>query len=441
MDAREVALLTLVSCEKQGAWSEGALKKNIRTAKLDARDGALATRLCAGTLQNRMLLDFYLDGFSTVKVEKLEPKVLQALRLGVYQMLFLDRVPVSAAVNTSVELARKHSRNPKSPGFVNGVLRAMSRRLDDLPKPQGRQAEVLSIRYSHPLWLTEELLAQLGREETEALLTLHNAEPPMYAQLNPLKTSPERLAARWEAEGVTALPHPWLEGCFTLSGTGDLERLHSFAEGLFTIQDPAARLCVLAAGPSSGMEVLDVCAAPGGKSFAAAQMMENKGRIVSCDIHAHKQALIEKGAQRLGLSCIQAATQDGKAPRAEFVRAFDLVMADVPCSGLGVIRKKPDIRYKDPDPLAGLPAVQRAILDNVADYVKPGGVLLYSTCTVRRGENEDVVAGFLDRHKNFTLEEFELPQPLGRVEEGQLTLWPHRHGTDGFFIAKLRRRD
>lgn len=441
MDAREAALLTLVSCEKQGAWSEGALKKNIRAAKLDARDGALATRLCAGTLQNRMLLDFYLDSFSTVKVERLEPKILQALRLGVYQMLFLDRVPVSAAVNTSVELARKHSRNPKSPGFVNGVLRAVSRRLDDLPQPRGREAEVLSIRYSHPLWLTEELLAQLGREETEALLALHNAEPPMYAQVNPLKTTPEHIAARWEAEGVTARPHPWQEGCFTLSGTGDLERLPSFTEGLFTIQDPAARLCVLAAGPRPGMEVLDVCAAPGGKSFAAAQMMENRGKIISCDIHPHKQALIEKGAQRLGLTCIQAVTQDGKAPWAEFVRAFDLVMADVPCSGLGVIRKKPDIRFKDPGPLAGLPAVQRAILDNVADYVRPGGVLLYSTCTIRKGENEDVVAGFLDRHQNFTPEGFELPQPLGRVEEGQLTLWPHRHGTDGFFIAKLRRRD
>ncbi len=441
MDAREVALLTLVACEKQGAWSDGALKKNIRSAGLDSRDGALATRLCAGVLQNRTLLDFYLDHFSTVKAEKLELRVLQALRLGVYQMIFLDRVPISAAVNTSVDLARKHSKNPKSPGLVNGVLRAVSRNLDNLPKPNGYKGEILSIRYSHPKWLVEEFMDQLGPEEAEALLAIHNSEPPMYAQLNPLKTSSEALCERWEQEGVKAQPHPWLDRCFTLSGTGDLERLASFTEGLFTIQDPAARLCVLAADPRPGMKVLDVCAAPGGKSFAAGQLMENRGEVLSCDIHPHKQTLIEKGAKRLGLDCIQAITQDAKSLRPEFVQGFDLVIADVPCSGLGVIRKKPDIREKDPNQLEGLPSVQGAILENVCAYVKPGGVLLYSTCTIRKRENEDVVTAFLAKQKDFTLEEFQLPQPIGTVESGMRTLWPHREGTDGFFIAKLRRRN
>jgi 16S rRNA (cytosine967-C5)-methyltransferase len=187
------------------------------------------------------------------------------------------------------------------------------------------------------------------------------------------------------------------------------------------------------------MRVLDACAAPGGKSFAAAIAMGDEGEILSCDIHPHKQALIQKGAQRLGLRSIQAMTQNAKERLQEWESRFDLVLADVPCSGLGIIRKKPDIRYKDPKPLEGLPAVQGVILDNVSAYVKPGGVLLYSTCTLLVRENEDVVRAFMDRHQDFTLEALELPEPFGRVEAGQITLWPHLHGTDGFFIAKLRK--
>ena len=441
MDAREVALLTLFACERQGAWSDGYLKKTIREAKLDSRDGALATRLCAGVLQTRMLIDFYLDHFSTVKLAKMEAKVLLALRLGVYQMLFLDRVPVSAAVNTSVELARKYAKNPKSAGLVNGILRGISRNLENLPQPGGAMAERLAIQYSHPQWLVEEILAQLGPEEGEALLRADNEPPAIYAQANPLKISPAELATRWTVEGVNWEAHPWLTGCFLLSGTGDLEKLPSFREGLFTVQDPAARLAVLAAGPKPGMRVLDVCAAPGGKSFAAAQEMKNQGEIHSCDIHPHKQALIEKGAERLGITCMTAQTQDGKSFRPEWEEAFDLVIADVPCSGLGVIRKKPDIRYKDPTPLEGLPKVQRAILENVSRYVKPGGVLLYSTCTVLRRENEVVFSEFVDKHKAFTTENFQLPVPVNDIKNGMLTLWPQRHGTDGFFIAKLRKKD
>ncbi len=441
MDAREVALLTLFACEKQGAWSDGYLKKAIREAGLDPRDGAFATRLCAGVLQNRMLIDFYLDRFSTVERAKMEAKVLLALRLGVYQMLFLDRVPVSAAVNTSVNLARKYAKNPKSVGLVNGILRGISRNLEDLPQPRGELAERLAIQYSHPQWLVEEFLAQLGPEESEALLRADNEPPAIYAQANPLKTSQEELAARWTAEGVRWEAHPWLPGCFLLSGTGDLEKLPSFREGLFTVQDPAARLSVLATGAKPGMRVLDVCAAPGGKSFAVAQIMKNKGEVLSCDIHPHKQTLIEKGAERLGITCLTAQTQDGKAFRPEWEEAFDLVIADVPCSGLGVIRKKPDIRYKDPAPLEGLSKVQQAILENVARYVKPGGALLYSTCTVLRRENEAVVSEFLCKWNNFTIEHFQLPDPIGEVKSGMLTLWPQRHGTDGFFIAKLRKKD
>ena len=440
-NAREVALLTLTACEKQGAWSDLALKKNIRAAGLDSRDAALAARLCFGVQQNRMLLDFYLSKFSTVKLERMEHKVLGALRLGAYQIAFLDKIPPSAAVNESVELARRHSRNPRSPGLVNGILRTVARNADHLPLIEEKDpAAYLSLRYSHPLWLVEAFLSALGPEGTEALLAADNGRPLTAAQVDTRRFSTDQVAKDLLAQGVEAQPHPWLPDCLLLQGTGDLEALPPFQAGAFYIQDPAARLAVLAAAPAPGMRVLDACAAPGGKSFACAIAMDDRGEVLSCDIHPHKKALIDAGARRLGLSCIRSAVQDAKARREEWVGSFDLVLADVPCSGLGIIRKKPDIRYKDPAPLAGLPAVQGAILDNVSSYVRPGGVLLYSTCTLLEGENGGVVDRFLAAHPEFAPEPFALPGPAGEAPEGRLTLWPHLHDTDGFFIAKLRRR-
>lgn len=439
-NAREVALLTLSACEKQGAWSDLALKKNIHSVGLDGRDAALATRLCFGVLQNRMLLDFYIGKFSSVRVERMENRVLNALRLGVYQMAFLTRIPVSAAVNESVTLSRKYSKNPRSPGLVNGILRAVSRNMDHLPLIEEKDpARYLSIRYSHPLWLVREFLDALGEKEAERLLAADNSEPATVAQINILRASTLEVLNALAAEAADAAPHPWLPDCVTLTGGGDLEQLSVFRDGRFYIQDAAARLAVMAAAPRPGMRVLDACAAPGGKSFGTAIAMGDRGEVLSCDIHPRKKKLIDAGAQRLGLACIRSAVQDAKSPCAQWVDAFDLVIADVPCSGLGIIRKKPDIRYKEPGPLAGLPAVQRSILENVSAYVKPGGVLLYCTCTLLERENGDVVSWFLDAHPEYHTEPFELPAPIGRAAEGRLTLWPHIHGTDGFYIAKLRR--
>ncbi len=430
--AREIALLALAACEKQGAWSDGYLKKALRDAGLDSRDAALATRICFGVLQNRMLLDFYIAQFSSVGPEKLEHKVLCALRVAAYQLCFMDRVPQSAAVNESVTLARKYAKNPRAAGLVNAVLRRMTLELAHLPQPKD-----LATRYSHPDWLVKEFSFAVG-EELEAALEANNSQPPILAQVNTVKATAAEVSASLVASGVTVTPHPWLENCLTLAGTGNLEALPAFREGLFYVQDAAARLAVLAAGPRPGMRVLDACAAPGGKSFAAAIAMEGRGEVISCDIHPHKEKLIQAGAERLGLPIITPMTQDAKADREEWHGAFDIVLADVPCSGLGIIRKKPDIRYKDPAPLMGLPAVQGAILENVARYVRPGGVLIYATCTVLERENEAVVQAFLDRHSSFTLEAPELPGPMAGVPGGMITLWPHRHGTDGFFFAKMR---
>ena len=432
--ARGVALEALTACEKQGAWSDGYLKKAIGGAGLDGRDAALATRLCFGVLQNRMLLDFYLERLCATPLKKLEVPVLAALRLGAYQLLFLDRVPDHAAVSESVDLARKRARNPRAAGLVNGVLRSLLRLRAELPVPPD-----LATRYSHPQWLVDAFLARLGREEGEALLAADNGEPPTCAQVNPLKTTSEALMSALAKRGVEAELHPWLPGCLLLRHTGSLEGLPEFQDGLFYIQDAAARLAVLAAEPRPGWRVLDACAAPGGKSFAAALAMGDRGEVRSCDIHPHKEGLIQAGAKRLGLSCIRTEVLDSKACKEDFLDVFDLVIADVPCSGLGIIRKKPDIRYKDPGSLENLPRVQGAILDNVARYVRPGGSLLYATCTLLERENEGVVRSFLDRHNHFTLEGFQVPGPFADTKTGMLTCWPHRHGTDGFFFAKLRR--
>lgn len=432
--AREVALNCLLAGERQGAWSDGYLRNAIRKAGLPGRDAALCTRLAFGVLQNRMLLDWHIDRLSSVPTERMEPAVLDCLRLGAYQVLFLDRVPIHAAVNESVALAKKYSRNPRASGLVNAVLRALDRAGEGgLPQP-----EDLSVRYSHPDWLVKEFSGVLPPDEVEALLAADNAQPPTQAQVNTLKASPAAVAEELTKAGVAVTPHPWLKDCLELEGTGNMEQLPAFQEGRFYVQDAAARLAVLASGAEPGMEVLDACAAPGGKSFAVAIQMENRGKILSCDLHPHKEKLIRDGAKRLGITGLSACVMDGRRFDPTLENRFALVIADVPCSGLGIIRKKPDIRYKEPAQLEGLPAIQRDILSNVSRYVRPGGVLLYATCTLLRRENEDVVTWFTGHNREFTLEPFSLPGPVGQTG-GMTTLWPHRHGTDGFFIAKLRR--
>lgn len=440
MDAREVAMLTLNACQRQGGWSDGVLKKQLAVAGLDSRDAALATQLCFGVLQNQMLLDFYLSKFSNIPLKRMEGRVVQVLRLGAYQMLFLDKIPHSAAVNRAVAMTKTHCKNPRAAGMVNGILRSLERSLQNLPViPKQDPVTYLSVLYSHPEWLVREFVQVLGEEEAAAMLAANNSQPPTTVMVNTTRTTVEALTAKLTEAKVEVQPHPWLDNCLLLSRTGDLERLTAFQEGLFYVQDSASRLAIRAAGATPGMRVLDCCAAPGGKSFAMAIAMGNQGEVISCDLHPHKKKLIQAGADRLGLDIITPMTADGKVFKPEWEEAFDLVLVDAPCSGLGVIRKKPDIRYKDPEPLEDLPAIQADILANASRYVKPGGVLFYSTCTVLRRENEGVVQAFLKDHLNYKEESFILPGTIGEVSSGMLTLWPHRHGTDGFFLCKLRK--
>ena len=437
MSARKRALEVLTLCRTRGAWADAALGS--RLEGLSSADAALCSRIVYGVIQNETLLDFYLSAYCSQKLERLQPPLAEILRIGGYQILFLDRVPDSAAVHTSVELAKGAGRG-QAAGLVNAVLRRLCREKDALPEiPDRDPVRYLSIRYSYPKWLVKRVLAILGREEAEEFLALGNSQPPAAAQVNTLRFETAWVRESLEREGVTVSESALLPDCLLLTGTGDQEKLTAYQSGSFYVQDPAARLAVLAMGLSPGMRVLDVCAAPGGKSFAAAIAMGDRGEILACDLHENKLKRIREGAARLGLTSIQAEAADGRICREDWLGSFDAVIVDAPCSGLGILRKKPDIRRKRADDLFTLPVVQSAILENAAGYVKPGGTLLYSTCTILPEENEGVTDGFLGSHPEFSRERFVLPEPVGAVD-GQLTLWPQRYGTDGFYICRMTRR-
>ncbi len=437
MAARETALNVLMACRVAGAWSNGILKEYTLRDRLDRREAALAARLCYGVLQNRMKLDFYLGQLLKTPVKRLHPAVRDILHLGLYQLFELDKIPESAAVNEAVALTKKYCRRqPSAAALVNGVLRNALRQKDTLQQPTSWED-----KYSHPEALLKLLKAYVPKAAMEPMLRANNAIPPTVVQTNTLKTTTQALAAKLEGEGVTVQAHSWLPDCLVLSGTGSIEHLESFRKGLFYVQDAAARLSVLCAQlPQEPLQVLDCCAAPGGKSFAAAIAMGGRGQIHACDIHSHKTELIAGGAARLGLPNVQVEQQDASQFRPEWENAMDVVIADVPCSGYGIIRKKPDIRYKDPASMQGLPALQLAILSNQARYVKPGGTLLYSTCTLVRQENEGVLEAFLQENHDFTLQKLPLPAPLPENESGMLALFPGQYDTDGFFISRLRRK-
>lgn len=434
--ARRAALIALQKWRKSAAWSDAALDSAIRKFQLDTRDAALCSRICYGTLQNLALLDHVITQCCDRPAENLEPQVLDILRISAYQILLMDRIPAHAAVSEAVELC-KQTGSRRASGLVNAVLRRISGLNGTLPNlPEAGTPEFLSVRYSHPLWLCSAWIDTYGYAFTEQALKANNAPAPACLQCNQLRVDASRLFADLRDAGFPVEMHAQLPDAVVCTG-GDLASSQPYREGWFYVQDPAAKCAVLIADPKPGMRVLDACAAPGGKSFAAAIQMKDQGEIISCDIHKNKLKRIADGAERMGFRSITTMEMDAKAPDFDAV-SFDVVLADVPCSGLGVIRKKPEIRYKNPQTLAALPEIQRDILNGLAPLVKPGGVLLYSTCTVLQEENEDVVRSFLDSHSDYSLEEISLPWLT--KPEGMHTFWPHIDGTDGFFVAKLRKR-
>ena len=432
MNGRELALQALIRFRRDGAWPDLYLKKE--GEGLAANEMALASALTYGVLEQRALLDFYLQSFSKMPLKKIMPQVLDAMRIAAYQLVFLQRIPVSAAINESIKLVKKQA-NPRAASFANGVLRSLSRSLEALPEPNFPDlSETFSVRYSHPKWLVDRLIKQIGGEACEAFLKENNQQPPVVLRVNTLKTSADALLSLLPNANL----HPYLPDALICESVRDYLRTDAFREGLFSVQDSASQLCVHALQPQPGETLLDLCAAPGGKSILAAQMMGCKGKVLSFDLHPHRADLIRKSAEKMGVTNLETAAADSTVLNETLRNSADAIICDVPCSGIGIIRKKPDIRYKKQEDADGLPKIQLQILLNALDYLKPGGRVVYSTCTVLEEENQCVLREALAIRNDCELEEFVLPG-IGQVN-GAITLWPQTHGTDGFFLARIKKK-
>ncbi|MBQ3095675.1 MAG: 16S rRNA (cytosine(967)-C(5))-methyltransferase RsmB [Clostridia bacterium] len=434
--AREAALKALFAWDREGEFADLAIKNVLSGSGLSARDAGFATRLFYRTVEMRIYLDYRLSRLSSMKLKKLHPAVLEILRLGACQILLMDSVPDSAAVNTSVALChmRKMSR---AAGMVNAILRKLCAE-GDIPV-EGEGADALSLRYSHPLWLVECYIHEFGPEDTEHILASNNAAPPVSVRVNTLKITPGGLRERLAADGIEWIQDPDISVCGTLPESGRIDDLSSFREGCFAVQDKACVASVLAADPKPGIRVLDLCAAPGGKSLCAAALMEGKGEITACDLYPHRVELIRKNAERMGADIVSAEIRDASVFDEALCGEFDLVICDVPCSGLGVIGKKPDLRYKNPDDFETLQELQHQIARNAVRYLKPGGRMVYSTCTLRSAENGEVVSTLLNEHPDLVRVPFRISERFAS-ESGEITMLPHVHGTDGFYFSILEKR-
>jgi len=415
---RELALGILLEITEKNAYADLAVKNGLASSSLEKRDKALATSLVYGTIQHLRFIDYQLSAVSARPIDSLTPAVRGILRMAVYQFRFMDRIPNHAVVNEAVNMTKRRAHSASA--FVNGVLRNMQRRGYVYPK---KLQERLGVEYSVPDYLVKLWIQAFGAAECEKPLSASNEVPPISIRINPLKASPAEVAA------VCRLQTTQLEYGFHVEEPKNIAETAMFREGWLSIQDIGAQMASLTLAPRPGQKVLDMCAAPGGKTTHMAELMENQGEITAWDIHPHKVELIRKNAKRLGISVIWAETHDARCPDNSHLEYYDKVMVDVPCSGLGILRKKPDIKWQRTESdLEALTTVQAEILQNAARHVRPGGALLYSTCTLHRAENEDIVEAFLKEHPEFS--------PDGAYH----TLLPHRDNTDGFFFAKLRKR-
>lgn len=426
--AREIATELLLRAEAAGQYADRALDAALsREGEMDARDRGLITTLFYGVIEHRITLDHIIDCHARVAPSAIEKQVRMTLRVALYQLLFLDRVPDHAAVAEAVDAVSRRSK-----GFVNAILRNFCRAGKQIAYPDAEKEPLryLSVRYSVPEATAARFVSIFGRTRAEAVLAAFGEHPATCVRTNTLKLTREALLSRVaHADPVKNAPY----GVILPDNTA----LHTLlAEGACFVQDEASQIAVAALDARPGMRVIDLCAAPGSKSFGAALDMQNQGELQSFDLHENKISLICRGAETLGISCLTAAAGDARKADVTLLGQFDRVICDVPCSGFGVLAKKPDIRYKNIDEAAGLLPVQAAIFDNAASLVKAGGVLLYSTCTLLPEENERQVETFLAAHPEFAL----APFTVGEItSDGMLTLTPDVHGTDGFFIAKLQK--
>lgn len=436
VNTRELILGILMEVTKEGNYSHLVIRSVLEKYQyLEKKERAFITRVSEGTLQYMIELDYIINQFSKVKVNKMKPVIRNILRMSVYQLKYMDSVPASAACNEAVKLARKKGFSSLS-GFVNGVLRNISRGLSDItyPDEKTQPVEALSVRYSMPEWIVKQWISDYGMEQTKKNLSAFLKDAPVTIRTNILKITPEELEKRLQAENVTVeklvlKDYPQLDYGFLISGFDYLNALESFREGLFYVQDVSSMLVAELADPKRDDYVIDVCAAPGGKSIHLAEKMQGTGHVEARDLTEYKVGLIQENILRHQLANMEAVQMDATVLDEASVEKADIVIADLPCSGLGVMRKKTDIKYNTtPEKEKELASLQRTMLNTVCRYVKKGGTLLYSTCTMNKMENEENVSWFLAEHKEFSL-----------VEMHQI--FPEEEFGDGFFIAKLKRTD
>ncbi len=421
-NARKIALTALLEVDNNAAYSNLVLDKVLKNAKLLPHDRALTTALFYGVLDRRITIDYIISRFSTTPMRKIDPLTLNALRVAVFQIIYMDKIPVSAAINESVNLV-KYSAERRNVSFTNAVLRNISR--ENITLPDNTTPEGICIYYSCPRSIVDGLIYDYGIENTVKILEYSLKAPAVTIRLNSTIDTDESICEKLLGEDIKTIPLD-LPHAYNIEGNINLRESKAYGEGLFHIQDMASQRAISVLDPKPDERILDVCAAPGGKSFTMAELMDNKGSIVSLDIHEHRVELIKKGALRLGLHIIDAKCRDSSC-LSDDLGEFDAVLCDVPCSGLGVIRRKPEIKYKPIEEFMELPIIQLSILKSAAERVKQGGRLLYSTCTLRHDENENVVRAFLDENKSFEL-----------INEH--TFLPHIDNTDGFYCALLGKK-
>ncbi|MEZ4700396.1 MAG: 16S rRNA (cytosine(967)-C(5))-methyltransferase RsmB [Rhodothermales bacterium] len=420
---------------------EGASISDVGEAGIDARDHRQVREYVAGVTRWRRWLDFVLGQYYRGDLSAMEPTLRQVLRVGLYDLLFLH-TPEHAALNEAVQLAKTLVR-PGAGGLVNAVLRNAQRNQDRLPEPiEDDPAEALGIRYSHPTWMVRRWLDRYGRKSTIALLEWNNTRPVYALRVNTLKTDVATMLARCEALGVRVEPSPYVPEGLRVDALQPLIRGGVLSEGLCTVQDESAMLVVHLLDPQPGDLVVDVCAAPGGKSFFAASLMRNQGRIVAADVQPERLSRLETGMKPLGISIVETRAMDAAQPDADLRATADRVLLDAPCTGLGVLAKRADLRWKrTEEELSRVVSYQATLLDAAAEMVRPGGLLVYSTCTIAPEENEQQVERFLKRHDQFVLESAGAFVPEALVNPlGHLATLPQRHGIDGAFAARMRRR-
>ena len=435
---RELAMQVLQKVHVEDAYANVALAETLREMRLPERDRRFLTELVYGVTKAGETLD-YMIGRYVADLRKAQPAIRELLRLGFYQIFLMDRVPPSAACDTAVELAKKRGRRGAD-SFVNGVLRAALREPERAALPDGRNAYALALRTWHPKWMVERWMRAYGYERTEELCHCNNTSAPLSMRVNTLRTNRPALMEQFTAAGAQVCASAWVPDGIVLGTHGALDELAPLRMGLAQVQDESSMLVAHVLAPEPGMTVIDACAAPGGKTTHIAQRMENRGRILAFDIYEEKIRRIERNAQRLGISIIEAQMCDAREIGAAYAGQADRVLVDAPCSGLGVLRRKPDARWKkSPEDVKTLPPLQRAILASAAEAVKKGGVLVYSTCTMEECENTAIVADFLRTHTDFVLEETGGFLPVQKTTERMVQIMPETDGPDGFFIARMRR--